>query len=183
MADLKNVLDKLKKSGLKLSQQPKDRFSNPTGSGYRDMLLNIEFPNGVIGELQLHVKPMLKAKNEGHHHYEVERTLVPKGPENWTPDERETVLAAQEAQKSIYGKAWRSAFAGGRPAMDEAPMSDEGDYDYINYDDAIFRRPKNYPSWAVTDIYLDGDWLPYEGDRLQAGAYGDLTADPAQTDA
>lgn len=52
--DLDNVMTELKKSGLKLARQPKDRFAKPTDVNYRDVLMNVEYPNGHIGELQLH---------------------------------------------------------------------------------------------------------------------------------
>lgn len=114
MSELKDVVSHLKSNGLKLARLPKDRFIKPTGEGYRDLLLNIELPNGMIGELQVHVKPMLDAKSEGHAHYEVTRTLQGKYGEDeptdkWDEADHTAFYDAKKAQQKIYSKAWEKA--------------------------------------------------------------------------
>ena len=121
--DLKAALGALQKGGLKLARQPKDRFAKPLDCGYRDLMLNVTLPNGLIGEVQLHVKPMLAAKEAGHAHYEVERSLVGKGVENWTDEDKAKVEQAHAAQVKIYGDAWTQAMGGGQ-ADDGRPAHD-----------------------------------------------------------
>jgi hypothetical protein len=54
----------------------KNRFTEPTPAGYRDILLNVKLSNGHIAELQLHLEQILQVKSgEGHKLYEQIRTL------------------------------------------------------------------------------------------------------------
>jgi len=73
--EMQQGIEKLKAAGLKLATKADNKFVKPTEAGYRDMNLNIIMSNGVIGELQLHLKPMLDAKNKGHKYYEESRVL------------------------------------------------------------------------------------------------------------
>jgi hypothetical protein len=111
--DISKVADTLKKHGLKLAKPPKDRFQKPTPVGYRDVLLNVEYPNGHIGELQLHVKPMLKAKNAGHKHYETMRTIDAKMEKEKrttrTDEEEKSMQEALQKSKELYESAWSEA--------------------------------------------------------------------------
>ena len=53
----------------------KDRFQNPA-NGYRDILLNLEMPNGHVVEMQLHLRSILEVKNGiGHELYEKVRGI------------------------------------------------------------------------------------------------------------
>jgi hypothetical protein len=111
--DIPNVVKSLKESGIKLAKKPKDRFSSPNEVGYRDTLMNVEYPNGHIGELQLHVKPMLRAKEIGHKEYEKVRTLDAKMKQEkrveMTDEEYKIKQAAEEKQKQIYSAAWNES--------------------------------------------------------------------------
>lgn len=136
MDQMHDVLSKLKDAGLKLAMQPKDRFAKPTPVGYRDLLMNIELPNGVIGEMQLHVKGMLEAKEQGHKPYEVMRSIFAKHGEDsdltsWPDEDQSAFLGAVDDSKKIYGSAWER-LAGGedgnhkatsdaKPAQSDAP--------------------------------------------------------------
>lgn len=73
--EMQQGIEGLKAAGLKLATQADNKFAQPTSAGYRDMNLNILLSNGVVGELQLHLKPILDAKNEGHSYYEESRVL------------------------------------------------------------------------------------------------------------
>ena len=115
--DVKKTLDHLKKQGLELVRPPKNRFLNPTTEGYRDLMVNFKFSSGSIGELQLHAKPMLKAKNEGHKHYQVTRTLQGKynseePGESWSAEDHTDFYKASKAMKELYGQAWQAVVAG-----------------------------------------------------------------------
>jgi hypothetical protein len=109
MTDLQTLLDKMKGSGMVLAQQPKDRFQSPTAEGYRDLMMNVTLPNGMIAEVQMHLKAMLVAKNQGHKYYETIRTIAAKPEKEWTPDERTAAQEAQASSQKLYGDAWTQA--------------------------------------------------------------------------
>ena len=203
--DLKGVVDRLKTSGLKLARQAKNRFVEPTKVGYRDVLLNIEFPNGIVGELQLNVKPMLMAKNEGHDHYETERTLIakhtPKGAEEHTPletwpeEDQKAYNDALDEQKRIYGAAWKEVTGGeaqpaaGENEMRKAAAGDRivlftkgglgmaGEFDYFEHEGSFFRSPKKLGTMSVTHIRAGNKWEPYKGDRLAPAHFGSVVTE------
>jgi hypothetical protein len=89
----------------------KNRFKNPV-AGYRDLLLNFRTPQGVIGEIQVHLKPILRAKETaGHKLLERHRGMV---------DSTSQVLVAARAalekqMRDLYEGAWKEAL--GRAAV------------------------------------------------------------------
>ncbi|MBQ9406214.1 MAG: hypothetical protein IJU37_05660 [Desulfovibrio sp.] len=71
---LPNVFQKVEAIGGKVVRV-KDRFANPSG-GYRDVLINIEMPNGMKTELLVTTKAMSEAKNGlGHKLYEATQVV------------------------------------------------------------------------------------------------------------
>jgi hypothetical protein len=120
MADVKTALAKLKESGVELAQQPKDRFAEPTSEGYRDAMTIVKLPNGMLAELQVHVKAMTLAKDHGHHAYGVCRSLrakynEPAPTDAWSDEDHTKFYEALKEQKDLYGKAWAQATAGAQP--------------------------------------------------------------------
>jgi hypothetical protein len=113
MDQIEDVMDKLRASGLKLARQPKDRFAKPTEAGYRDLLMNVVYPNGHIGEVQIHLKPILKAKAEGHKYYDdirkIEETAKREGRTTMTDDETKKLEEANAKSAALYDKAWKEA--------------------------------------------------------------------------
>lgn len=111
---LKDGIEKLKAAGLKLATKPDNKFIKPTDAGYRDMNLNFEMPNGVVGELQLHLKPILNAKSEGHKDYEMTRLLDAKAKNDppLTDEESADLDRRLLKQRSLYGNAMKSALEG-----------------------------------------------------------------------
>jgi uncharacterized protein len=111
--ELRKAVEAVKASGLKLAAKPKDKFSAPTEEGYRDLNTLVELPNGMVAELQFHVKSMLLAKTVGHAHYEgqqeVERRNGAAPTEEWSKEDREAFLNHRAAQKALYGYAWSQA--------------------------------------------------------------------------
>jgi hypothetical protein len=75
MDDVKRVVDSIKKHATVTRE--KDRISNPV-MGYRDFMMNVKFSNGLNGEVQVHLKPLLRAKEKGGGHkiYEEMRSLI-----------------------------------------------------------------------------------------------------------
>ena len=111
---LKAGLEKLRAAGLKLAAKPDNKFIAPTSAGYRDINLNVLLPNGVVGELQLHLKPILKAKRTGHHDYDVSRELEKQDVlRGLNDDERGQLQQSLDKQRRLYGQAMREALRGG----------------------------------------------------------------------
>lgn len=115
MDDVHDTLDKLKASGMKLARKPKDRFAKPTEAGYRDLMLNVVHENGIVGELQLHLKSVLQAKDAGHKYYnevrKIEDQAKLEGRTEMTPEERKTIDEANRKQAELYTAAFEKATA------------------------------------------------------------------------
>lgn len=184
--ELGAALEALQASGMKLARKPKDRFAKPTPVGYRDALLNVTLPNGLVGELQLHVKAMLIAKAEGHHHYETERTLGAKKGMALSNTDSAKLQAAIDSQTKIYEAAWQDSI-GGSAQSSEGTMgkaidmtdTDGGEqYSYFERDNAQFRRMNQPPFREVDDVLHGKEWVPYQGDKLEPALFGNEIPDP-----
>ena len=79
----------------------KDRFAKPLPTGYSDILVNVELPNGMNAEVQIHAPPMLAAKDLGHMLYEIARAIKPGADQ----------VRLRMAQEELYGSA-RKVFRG-----------------------------------------------------------------------
>lgn len=182
MEQVKSTLEALTKGGMKLAMRPKDRFHTPVPVGYRDCLMNVQFLNGVIGEVQLHVKPMLLAKEQGHRHYEAERTLdaEAKAAGGKLDDAKAKQLRdAQEQQKAIYNQAWQAAVSGGMGGMAKALEGGEGGFSYFEHEGAHYRRKNNGLTRSVDDVLRGEAWTPYKGsDPLEPALFGSECGDP-----
>ena len=114
MAHVKQAISHLQSVGISLAQKPKNRFEKPTGEGYRDLMTFVKLPNGMLAELQIHVKAMTLAKEKGHKDYEITRSLQGKYGEDepsdkWHDDDHTKFYDALKRQKEIYGEAWNKA--------------------------------------------------------------------------
>lgn len=120
MANVTEALSHLKSVGIELAQKPKDRFSKPTDEGYRDLMTIVKLPNGMLAELQIHVKAMTLAKEKGHKDYEVTRSLVAKHGEppsdKWPPEDKQKFEQAVQAQRELYDTVWAKASGSGDKA-------------------------------------------------------------------
>jgi hypothetical protein len=120
---LHEVVDRLKESGLQLVSQPRNRFREPTEAGYRDVVLNARLPNGHIMEIQLHLKEVLRAKEEAHKEYRRVKGLDDKitgrgrGPATeLSTDDLQLFDDATRRMRELYDSAWQQAIAGVDPA-------------------------------------------------------------------
>ena len=118
MDHVKQAIGHLKTAGLELAQKPKNRFEKPTPEGYRDLMTFVKLPNGMLAELQIHVKSMTLAKEKGHKDYEITRTLQGKYGEGqpsdkWHEDDHTAFYEAVKRQKEIYDQAWQKSNGGG----------------------------------------------------------------------
>lgn len=128
MGHVKQAIGHLKTAGLELAQKPKNRFEKPTAEGYRDLMAFVKLPNGMLAELQIHVKAMTLAKEKGHKDYEITRTLQGKHGENepsdkWPDADHTAFYEAVKRQKDIYGEAWQKSNGGKKDAqVDPKPL-------------------------------------------------------------
>lgn len=114
MGHVKQALEHMKASGLEIAQKPKNRFEKPTPEGYRDLMTFVRLPNGMVAELQVHVKSMTQAKEKGHKDYEITRTLQgkhnePEPTDKWPEEDHTKFYEAVKRQKDIYNAAWSRA--------------------------------------------------------------------------
>jgi hypothetical protein len=105
--DLYTVAQALRKSGMDLASDPRDRFSKPTDVGYRDIVFNVRMPNGHIMEMQLNLKEILKAKEEAHPYYTKMKDMQP-GWGTVDKEYEEEIAEANRRQMEIYGRAWKA---------------------------------------------------------------------------
>lgn len=98
--ELGTALAKVVASGGKIVKF-KNNVAEPMDTEYRDINMVIRLPKTkVLAEVQLIVRPMLKAKmGPGHGYYEEQRDL-PRGTPRWNQ--------LQRLQQVLYGGAWRS---------------------------------------------------------------------------
>lgn len=93
----------------------KDRFAEPV-AGYRDIMFNLEMPNGHICELQLQLEAIQSVKSgDGHKLYEQIRTIEGKAKrENreLTPEEAAQVAKLNAQMKGKYDDAFAGATKG-----------------------------------------------------------------------
>jgi hypothetical protein len=73
------------------------------------------------------------------------------------------------ASVAIYSSAW-SASSQKHATMAKAMSM--ADYDYLERDGAYFRRRSGKATGSVDDVLHGDKWVPYEGDALEAGAWG-----------
>ena len=85
------------KKGVKRLFRIKDRFAKPL-NGYRDILTNVQLPNGLVAEIQINVPTMITAKNTGHVVYAMSRVL-PEGSAERTRLEELSFKFYEEAYK------------------------------------------------------------------------------------
>lgn len=148
--DIPGVMKSLREMGMEIARQPKNRFANPTDVGYRDLMFNVRYPNGHIGEIQINLKSMIKAKDVGHKHYEKVRSIEAKkkeeGDRKLTDEEAAEVEKAMKAQRELYDGAWREAM-GEKPGKGSktAGRIAAGDKYYEWHDKPVRMKVKELP--------------------------------------
>lgn len=167
--DLPNALEGLRKSGCKISAPPKNRFEERLKSGYGDCLLNVDFGNGFVGEVQFHLKSMLVAKEfrGGHKLYESERTIYskyePDTPiEKYEPQDQEMISDLLHEQSKIYNRAYNRGIMAGRKVKMKYILSNNkySYYKYGEWDAPAFCCGNNFPQfwngkeWKVVNSFL-----------------------------
>lgn len=168
--DIHRVIHHLKNAGVKIAKKPTNRFANPTDSGYRDMLLNIQYPNGHIGELQIHTKPILKAKQGmGHKYYEDARSMQAKmfkeNRSEFTPEELKTLEEINNNSKKLYEDAWnKSIKSAAKELMIKKGLAQIEYFDYNGFP-AIWEKPKLPMVYHTNKPYTERNlwnWITYK---------------------
>lgn len=154
MDQITDVMKKLRASGLKLARKPKDRFAKPTEAGYRDVIMNVEYPNGHVGELQLHLKGILKAKEAGHKLYEEVRTIEgnakKEGRAELTDKELGSINEANRKMQDQYQQAWDKA-TGAHKTKNAAMPRSAAETKYFEYHDLpAYWEHKRFPVIVTT---------------------------------
>jgi uncharacterized protein len=108
--DIPGIVDRLRDKGIEIVRG-KDRIANPGESGYRDLMMNVKYPSGHVGEIQVHVKSMLAAKSgPGHDLYtQIQGIERAADGRKLTPDERTRVDYLNAQSRAVYEPAWHSA--------------------------------------------------------------------------
>jgi hypothetical protein len=115
-ADLPKIIDGIAENFKILPGRVKDRMDIYLGtepvmveSGYRDIMMNIEMPDGSVGEIQIHFPEMRAVVDAAHEYYEIQRQLdnIRKSQGGVFTAEQEALYdAAVIKQEEIYHDAW-----------------------------------------------------------------------------
>jgi hypothetical protein len=114
MEDIKAAAAALEGEGFRIGPI-KDRFARPMWGGYRDVSTHLIMPSGLVVELQLHIRPILEAKESlGHQIYEVARELrAGIQPGTLDPQDQKLAeggyLALKGLSNRLYGNAYMQA--------------------------------------------------------------------------
>ena len=166
LSQIKDVVTALSNSGMQLAKRPKNRFEDPTEEGYRDLMLNVKAPNGIVMELQVHLKSMLDAKDKGHADYEIIRTLLGdhgKDTSVWPSREKAKLDKARADSHAIYDPAWDRATVTKGATMDA--------FKYYDHDNAVYRKPANNEGPWIHEVRVRGAWVPYTGSDALAPVF------------
>ncbi len=111
LEELEEAVKKVSKSGKVV--RVKNRFSSPLSNGYRDYLMNLQLPSGVIAEVQFHLKPILKAREQEKEIYEtvreIEAALKEEGRDSMTEEEIAKVQEAHDESSHLFEQAWQDS--------------------------------------------------------------------------
>ncbi len=95
---------------------------------------------------------------------------------------RQTEDVPDQLLAQLYRSAWQRAYVkGGEEGEMKKAMTPGGDGDrftYFEYENARFRRPVGDPSMSVSDVLHGDKWVPYQGDRLAPGMFGNEISNP-----
>jgi len=151
--DVYRALDKLQEEFKVV--RVKDRLTAPGPDGYRDVLVNLEMPNGHIVEMQLHLDSVLRVKDSvGHALYsevrEIEAAAV-RANRPLTAAELQRIREATEQARRLYDQAATRAGAGSATAPGPAAgrTSVAGFDEILAPNSGISPGPPTGQVWAV----------------------------------
>lgn len=114
ITQIPKVLAEMKKAGIVLAQKPKNNLTGEGlhGTGYRDVNLIVKMPNGMLAELQIHVKAITQAKEQGHKPYAANAAISrqyessDEKRDTWTDEHKDEHDENSVKMKRGYDKAW-----------------------------------------------------------------------------
>jgi hypothetical protein len=113
--DINHGLEDFNNSGFPIVYI-KDRFKNPTKSGYRDInALFDDKKDRIIGEVQFHLCHIIKVKNMEHRLYEAKRDIegdASKEHRALSPIEQKVIEKLDLISQEIYKEAYDDALKG-----------------------------------------------------------------------
>lgn len=120
ITQIPKVLAEMAKAGIKLAKKPKNNLIGDGlhSSGYRDLNMIVEMPNGMMCELQIHCKPITEAKEHGHEYYAENAAIERKYPngrgdiDQWSDEDKEKHGDNAKKMKSMYDAAWEKSLSG-----------------------------------------------------------------------
>ena len=131
-SELQSVVDALRESGMVLARRPEDSFVTPSVCGCRRLKVNMVYPNGHIGEIQIHLKGIFRISVCDHELYEKVREIesnAKKQDRDWlTKEEIAVVVGLNRVIADRYEQAWKqyAPTTASKPVM--AFMGDEVTY-------------------------------------------------------
>lgn len=192
LSDADGVIDKLREKGLVLARQPKNRWETGSPVGYRDILLNFKTPNGMIVEMQINHKEMMRAKNDGHLFYEAQRDIERKYGDDIHKDKWSLVDKAEykrviREQQKLYNAAWLKIveeeeklkgikkMEGFSKVFKGKGTETKGKYRYFDGDNALFRAPNDGDEFPLaSDVWVSSEkvWVEFTGNRSKPVLFG-----------
>lgn len=114
---LKDAVAKVNAAGLSFAGKPKNKFAKPTPEGYRDLNTLVRLENGMVAELQFHVRDMIVAKEKAHDAYARQQKLQRKNGseepnDKWSAADTRKFEELRAEQVKLYGDAWKAATGG-----------------------------------------------------------------------
>jgi hypothetical protein len=175
--ELPKVVEALRESGAELSSRPRNRFREDSQSGYRDMVLNYRLPNGHVMELQLHLKPILRAKDEVHPLYAQVKNLnetlkedAASGGGDAGSETRKKVQRLNRAMRQRYDQAFSEA-------LPSDPVKARSLFEFEAPEDTSKKAAEDPYADEYFGRYFEFDGLPVEWALEQhpkIHAYGDV---------
>ena len=109
--DLQIVVNALRDSGMVLARRPEDSFVKQSAWGFRRLKVNVVYPNGHIGEVQIHLKGIFRVCVQVHKLYRKAQDIAIQAQEagrDWlTAVEAEVVYKLTRFIFDKNEEAWR----------------------------------------------------------------------------
>ncbi len=114
LEDVQGVINHLAEQGVEMARKPANRISQPVPGNYRDMVLYLKAPEGMMVELQIHLKPMLYAKEvgPGHKIYEEWREIDAVARPEPNDIQKARMAALIRKSENLYNAAWDAVLKG-----------------------------------------------------------------------
>jgi hypothetical protein len=106
VGDAARFLDAMREHGVRLATRPRDRITEPSPGGWRDLGMTVRLPGGHLAELKVALKPMLLARARSQPLRDELRQLALSG------GDRARMAEIEGQVRSMYERAWEAASGG-----------------------------------------------------------------------